>query len=171
MQKKDFILLFSVLALAVISRWIPHPPNFTPIASLALFSGVFFTDKRLAFGVPLLVLLISDAVLGFYPILFFVYLGFTCTVLIGFWLRDHLKLAPTVLTVLTSSILFFVLTNLGVWMTSSFYPHTIAGLIECYVAAIPFFQNSVLGNLFYSFIFMGAFQLTQKTWRQTGHSI
>lgn len=157
MKKKDILLLLSVLSLAVLSRWIPHPPNFSPIGALALFSGIFFADRRLAFLIPFSVILVSDLILGFHAISIFVYLGFAITVGLGIWLRSHIKTSHIILTVLGSSVLFFMLTNFGVWVISGMYPHTLSGLTTCYIAAIPFFQNSLLGDLFYNLIFLGGY--------------
>lgn len=163
MQKKEFFILLAVLMLAVVSRWVPHPPNFSPVASLALFSGLFFTDKRLAFGLPLAVMLICDLFLGLHAVLPFVYFGFICTVGFGFLLRNRFRLTSMALAVLGSSVLFFLVTNFGVWLVTDMYPATPAGLMACYTAAIPFFQNSVLGNLFFSLIFLGGYALARRT--------
>lgn len=157
MKKKDTLLLLAVLTLAVLSRWIPHPPNFSPIGALALFSGVFFADRRLAFLIPFSAMFVSDLLLGLSPISAFVYLGFAITIGLGIWLRSHLKARHVILSVLGSSVIFFILTNFGVWAISGLYPHTFSGLTACYIAAIPFFQNSLLGDLFYNLIFMGGY--------------
>ena len=137
-NKKQIVIILFILVAAII-RLFPHMPNFTPITAMALFSGVYFTDKRFAFLVPLLAMFISDLFLGLYTISIFVYLAF---ILVGFIGLKSKKVSIT--TILLSSISFFIITNLGVWFLA--YPKTIDGLIECYTLAIPFFRNSLIGD-------------------------
>jgi hypothetical protein len=155
-------LLLAIFAAAAM-RLLPHPPNFSPIAAMALFSGAYLPKRVLAFAAPFGALLLSDVLLGgFYPGMNFVYLSFGLTVLIG-WAISRRK---TVLTIggaaLVSSILFFVLTNFGMWLFSGFYPLTWEGLVACYVAAIPFFQNTLAGDLFFAALLFGGFALAER---------
>lgn len=144
---------------AAFSRLLPHPLNFTPIAAMALAGGVYL-DKKLAFVLPIAALLISDWFIGYFPILFFTYGSFLMIGLIGLWLKSHKKALPILGATLFSSILFFVVTNFGVWIVGpEMYPRTLAGLSECYVAAIPFFRNTVLGDLLYTGVLFGLFEL------------
>jgi hypothetical protein len=155
---------FTVLAVLMIlaaafSRLLPHPANIAPIAAMALAGGVYL-DKRFAFAIPIAALLITDWFLGFYPILFFVYGSFIAIGLIGLWLKSHKRPLPVVGATLFSSVLFFVVTNFGVWiMGPEAYPKTWGGLVECYVAAIPFFRNTVFGDLVYTGVLFGIFEL------------
>jgi hypothetical protein len=155
-------LLLAIFAAAAM-RLLPHPPNFSPIAAMALFSGAYLPKRVLAFAAPFGALLLSDVLLGgFYPGMNFVYLSFGLTVLIG-WAISRRK---TVLTIggaaLASSILFFVLTNFGMWLFSGFYPLTWEGLVACYVAATPFFQNTLAGDLFFTALLFGGFALAER---------
>lgn len=162
MNKSRFIVLAGMILGAAASRLIPHPPNLTPIAAIALFGGAQFADKRVAFLVPLAGLLLSDLALGFYAITAVVYASFALTVCLGFWVRRHRSVRRIALGVLAGAILFFALTNFGVWAIDSLYPKTLAGLIDCYVAGIPFFRNMLLGDLLYSTLLFGGFALAES---------
>jgi hypothetical protein len=143
----SFLLAVLLIGFAALSRFVPHPDNFTPIAAMALFGGVYF-DKRYAFVVPLAAMVVSDYFIGFHNTIPYVYGSFVLTGLIGIWLKNHKSLGWIVGASLSSSVLFFVVTNFGVWVSGG-YPQSFAGLVECYVAAIPFFRNTVLGDLLY----------------------
>lgn len=161
MNKPRFILLTAMVLTAAASRLIPHPPNFTPIAAIALFGGAQFSSKRAAFLAPLAGLLLSDLVLGFYRISPVVYGSFALTVCLGFWMRRHRSVQRIALGTVASAILFFVLTNFGVWVLGDLYPKTPGGLLGCYVAAIPFARNTLLGDLTYSALLFGMLALAE----------
>ena len=151
-----------LIALAAASRLLPHPPDFTPLAALALFGGAYFSDRRLAFAVPLVALLLTDLLLGLHDTMPFVYLGFAATVLIGFALRGRVRVLPVAAAAVLSSVLFFAITNFGVWMVGNLYPHDATGLLTAYVAAIPFFQNSLLGDFLYAGLLFGGMALAER---------
>lgn len=155
------IALVSAIAAAAVLRLVPHPPNFTPIGAMALFSGAYIGRRPLALLVPLAALFLSDLVLGFYHGVATVYSATALIVLIGYFALDRVSPARVGLAALASSILFFTITNLGMWLFSGFYPVTIAGLETCFVAAIPFFQNTVAGDLFYSVLLFGGFRIAE----------
>ena len=142
MNKKVLIFLF--ILVAAIMRLLPHLPNFTPVASMALFGGAYFNDKRLAYLVPILVMLISDAVLGFSMISVFVYISFLIIAFIG-----QIYKTVSLTNILLSSLLFFIITNFGVWILGG-YAHNFYGLQICYIRALPFLKYSIMGDLFYS---------------------
>ena len=130
---------------------------------MALFSGAFLGRRAMAFAAPLGALLLSDLVLGFYPGMNFVYAS------VASHRADRLgavfpgaRRCAIGGAALASSVLFFVLTNFGMWLFSGIYPRTSAGLAACYVAAIPFFQNSVAGDLFYAALLFGGFALAER---------
>jgi len=137
--------------IAILSRLLPHLPNFTAVTATALFAGRHFKNRVLAFAVPLLVMMISDLILGFYTISWFVYASFAAVVFLGQWSQKM-----NVLTVLTSSFAFFIISNFGVWLLG--YPLTLEGFLACYTAAIPFFRNAVLGDLFSASILYYSFK-------------
>ena len=126
-----------MVMLAVATRLLPHPPNVAPIAGIALFAGHRFGDKRLAFVIPILCMFLSDLFLGFHSTLPFVYIAFIGISFLGVYSK---KIHNS--TILTSSTIFFIITNFGVWLLG--YPNTIAGFISCYTLALPFFINTIL---------------------------
>jgi len=155
------VLLSAILAAAAL-RLVPHPPNFTPIAAMALFGGAYLPRRSLAFVAPLAALLLSDLILGFYHGMAFVYATTALVVLIGWWLSSRRTPLRIGAAALVSSAVFFVVTNFGMWLFSGFYPLTPAGLAACYVAAIPFFQNTIAGDLFYAAVLFGGFALLER---------
>ena len=163
MNARILTLLTAILAAAAL-RLVPHPPNFTPIGAMALFSGAYLGRRgAVALVAPLGALFLSDLVLGFYRGMPTVYFSVALVVIIG-WLALR-RVSPIRVggAAIASSVLFFVLTNFGTWLSSGFYPLTLAGLEACYVAAIPFFQNTVAGDLFYAAILFGGFALLERT--------
>lgn len=163
-----FLFVTIAILIAAISRILPHIPNFTPIAAMALFGGAYITNKRLAFLIPILALFLSDCILqvisgyGFHNTMLFVYGSFAITVALGFYLRENNKSGRVALFSILSSVIFFVLTNFGTWWLEGtngtpMYPHTVEGLISCFVAAIPFYTNTFIGDLFYTGVLFGSF--------------
>jgi hypothetical protein len=150
------LALLTAIVTAAALRLIPHAPNFSPIAAMALFGGAYLGKRWLAFIAPLAAMLLSDAIIGFHPYMWATYLSMALIVLIGWAVRT--RITPAV----ASSVLFYLLTNFSVWLGSSVYPQTLAGLVACYVAAIPFFQNTLAGDLFYSALLFGGFALLEK---------
>lgn len=156
-----FLFLSVLVLLAVATRLVPHPPNFAPIAAIALFGGAYFTDKKMAFLVPMFAMFLSDLVLGLHSWMFAVYGSFMVIVLMGYLLRNKLTVLRLALVAVGASTTFFVLTNLAVWAFSGFYPISIAGLLECYTMAIPFYHYTLLGDLLYVGVLFGAFELAK----------
>ena len=154
--------LTAIILAAALSRLIPHPPNMTSVTAVALFGGAYFSDRRLAFLAPLAALFLSDLVLGFYHHMEVVYASFALIVCIGLWLQKDRSALPIAGAALASSVLFFLLTNFGVWAFGSLYPMTLDGLIACYVAAIPFFRNMLLGDVLYTVLLFGGFALLER---------
>ena len=156
------LVLLSAIVAAVALRLVPHPPNFTAIGAMALFSGAYLGRRSLAFAAPLAALVLSDLVIGFYPELLFVYVGVAATVLLGWAVGRCRTLLRVAAAAVVASVLFYLLTNFGVWLVMDYYPKTFAGLIACYVAAIPFFQNTLAGNLFYCGLLFGGLALLER---------
>lgn len=146
---------------AAFLRLLPHPPNFAPIAAMALFGGAHL-PKRLALILPILAMVISDFFLGMHNTLGFVYLSFLLTVLIGFWLKSHRDFKNVVWASLSSSVLFFTITNAGVWLVSGMYSKDLSGLMSSYVMALPFFRNTIMGDIFYTGVFFGGYELVKS---------
>jgi hypothetical protein len=158
----EFVVAVSLILIGISLRLLPHSPNFSPIAAIALFGGVYLS-RKLALALPLIAMVISDIFIGTYDqkLMFFVYGSFILCVLIGFWLKNHKRLS----TVLGSSVLgattFFLVTNFAVWIFSSWYSKDFSGLIQCYTMALPFFKNTLMGDLFYVATFFGTYELVE----------
>lgn len=157
-----------MVAIAVLARWLPHPPNFTPLGALALFGGAIAgrqgaAGRRWIAGAAVLAtMLISDAMLGFHPLMPVVYGCLLVNVWLGHrYLSGHgdgfVGAGRTVATSLMGSVVFFLVTNLACWVWM--YPPTWAGLAACYASAVPFFQYTLTGDLIYSGILFGTLSL------------
>jgi hypothetical protein len=155
-------LLSAILAAAAL-RLVPHPPNFTPIGAMALFSGAYLGRRTtvLAFAAPLAAMLISDALLGFYSGFWITYLAVAAIVLIGSLALTRRSVLRIGLAAVSGSVAFFLISNFGTWALSGMYPDTFDGLAACYVAALPFFQNTLAGDLFYATLLFGGFALAE----------
>lgn len=147
---------------AAASRLLPHPPNFTPIAAMALFAGARLDDRRLAFLVPLAALFLSDLVIGLHAGIPFVYGAFALIVVLGLRLRRRPSALPIAGAALAASLLFVAVTNLGAWAAGHQYPRTAAGLASCFQAAIPFFWPTLLGDALYSVLLFGGLALAER---------
>jgi uncharacterized membrane protein len=156
---KNFLSPLLVILVAVLMRLLPHLPNFTPIAAMALFGGVYL-NKKYALIIPLLAMFISDIFLGFHQTMPYVYGSFILAGVIGLWLKTHKSAKNVICASLISSIIFFLITNFGVWATG-WYPRTLSGLMQSYMMGLPFFRNTVLGDLCYTGVFFGCYELAQ----------
>ena len=159
-----FYTLLTIIAAAALFRLLPHPDNVTPVAAMALFSGYFFSTWQVAVITPLLALLLSDLLLGFHGTLPFVYVAFVVTVFMGIWIRRYPGAFSIVAATIFSSVLFFLITNFGSWLLIGVYSREIDGLLQAYIAGVPFFRNTLLGNLFFSSMFFGVFYWMQGRW-------
>ena len=155
---KFWILTLMVFATAFV-RLIPHPPNFAPVAAMALFGGAHFNKKWAAFLVPVTAMLVTDLFLGFHPTMWAVYLSFVLIVTIGMLMIKQKKVTNIFIASVSASVAFFIITNFGVWMSTPYYEKTGAGLAACYTAAIPFFHQTLLSDLFFVAILFGLFEI------------
>lgn len=163
-------LIGLIVAVAFI-RFLPFPPNFSPIAAMALFAGACFTRKSHAFAVALGALFLSDLMLGvskgtlfggFHQLMPLIYLSFALIVCLGFWLRQKRNFLRIAGFTFAGSVLFFISSNFGVWAFGSMYPKTVEGLVACYIAAIPFFHNSLAGDFFFVTCLFGGLAFAEK---------
>lgn len=165
-----------MIGAAALSRLLPHPYNFTPIGAMALFGGTYITNKKNAFIIPMVAMLLSDVLLqlayffkantfpGFHWGMPFVYGSFALITCLGFYLRKLVQRQTVMVCSLVGSLLFFFITNFGTWITPpQLYPRTGAGLVECYIQAIPFFSGTIMGDLFYNLVLFGSWSLV--TWK------
>lgn len=172
---KTRLVILSIIVFAIaLFRILPHPANFSPVAAMALFGGAYFADKRVALIIPFAALLTSDLIIGLHSTMVFVYASFAMTMLIGYWIRNHQGVVAIASAAVASSVLFFLVTNFGSWLSHDMYPMTAQGLVQSYVAGLPFFQNTLLGNLFFSALMFGGFAFLQSKkplWLYTDTSV
>ena len=171
MNQSRFLVLAGIILATAASRLIPHPPNFSPVAALALFSGASFASKRSALVLPLAAMFLSDLVLGLSRITPVVYGSLALIAVLGFWLRRQPTVGRTITAAVAGAVLFFVVTNFGVWALGDYYPKTWAGLSECFVAGLPFFRNTLASDLFYAAILFGGLALAEKRWPRLAETV
>ncbi len=157
--KQNLLIAALLILFGVAMRFIDHPVNFAPIAAIALFSAVYL-PKKIALFVPIIAMLLSDLFLGFYEwqVMFAVYGSFLIAGAFGFYIRKNKKIGTVIAGSLFASIIFFVLTNLAIWLFSGYYEHTMTGLLYCYTLAVPFFRNTMLGDLFFVGVLFGSYE-------------
>ena len=156
------ILAVLVILILVFFRLIPHPPNFTPILAISVFSGIKFKSNLFSYFVPVLAMFLSDAIIGFHSGIYLIY----ATLIIAAAVSKRFNNINS--AALSSSFLFFLITNFHVWVISSTYPKTLLGIIECYTLALPFFAMTLLStffftySLFYGFSYLSSIHVYQK---------
>lgn len=143
--------VIAVVLLLALFRLLPHPANVTPIATMALFAGAYFSNRVLAYALPLAAMLLSDVFIGFHSTILYVYAGMIATVFIGRALTNLTSIRLGIVVLLTSFI-FFLVTNFGAWLHHDLYPQTFVGLQQAYIAALPFFRNSIIANFIFSYL-------------------
>ncbi|MBI4092313.1 MAG: hypothetical protein HY420_00115 [Candidatus Kerfeldbacteria bacterium] len=166
MKKQTIVFAVFLVCAAAAVRVLRHfgfihlPPNVAPIAALAMFGGAYLPGRS-AFVLPLMAMLVSDALIGFYTpsIMAAVYLSFAISGLIGLWLRSRKHLGNVVVGSLVGSVVFFLLTNAAVWAFGTLYSRSGSGLMQSYIAGLPFFRNTVLGDLGFTGLMFGLFEL------------
>ena len=161
------VVLVGLIVAAALSRLVPHPFNFSPIESIALFAGAFLADRRLAILVPLAGMALSDLFIGFHWGVPVVYGCIAAMAWFGRGLAQNRSVTRVAGYGLASAVFFFVVTNFFTWAFASLiqhetYAYTFAGLMECYVAAIPFFKNQLAGVAFYSIVLFGGMALIER---------
>ena len=179
MEKTKITLRFGVISviiiLAAMSRLIPHPANFTPIGGMALFGAAYYSKRYWVFIIPLVSMWLADLVLNnvvyaryfdhfvwFYQGCYWTYGAFILIGLIGIVTLKKTRVQNIILASLLASIVFFLVSNYGVWASATMYPKDFSGLITCYTAGLPFFKNTLLGDLVYTGVLFGAFEFAQR---------
>ena len=160
LEREAFLVPLLWVLVASFLRLLPHPPNMTPIMAIALFGGRYFASTKQAFLVPLCILLLTDWIIGFHQLTVIVYVSILISTFIGLFLRRKPGLLNTTWGVFFASLQFYIVTNFAVWLV--FYPQTTSGFITCYINAIPYFKNSLIGNYFYTGLLFGTFYLVRK---------
>ena len=162
----------ALVLLAMLGRFVSVDGlgNFTPVGAVALFAGCFLKNRKLALLVPITALVLSDIVLGWHSLVLVVYACFALTLWFGMLLAKRFSASRVLGFALLSALNFFVVTNFAVWATSSMYPHTFAGLGQCFWLAVPFFRNDLAGTLIYSALLFGGYALYQARVRKFARS-
>ena len=174
-SKNNFYFVLGFILIAAFARIIPHYPNFTPLCAIALFGGKYFNNKYIAYLLPLLALWFSDILINnfilnnyfdgftlFYSGFYWQYGSFILITLIGRKTLKNISFIRLLGISISSSLLFFVISNFGVWISSSFYSKDVFGLIASYVAAIPFYYGTLSGTIFYSFFLFGSYEFLSR---------
>ena len=174
-------ILILMVAAAAMARLLPHPFNFTPIGAMGLFGAAFFDKKWMGLAVPFAALFLTDLFVNnvlysaFYGgkfVLFTqaawtIYAGFAAYFLIGkLAFSSNITAKNMVVAALSGSVVFFLLTNFGSWLTDPFYPKTMGGLLHCYAEAIPFYRGSLYATLIFSVILFGGYNLVNRYFNQ-----
>ena len=154
------MLAISLIVIGILLRFVPHAANFTPVAAIALFAGVYLNKKQ-AFMVPLLLMVVSDLFLGMHNVVFFTWGSFMLVTFLGLALKNHKSFLGILSGAVVSSALFYLITNFGVW-AMGWYPQDAKGLLNCYIMGLPFLRNFSLASLLYSAVFFGAYELIAR---------
>lgn len=163
LQKIERIILPGLLILiGVFARLVPHPANFAPITAIALFGGMYL-PKKYAFVLPLVAVFLSDLWLGFdFSSMWAVYGSFLLSGVIGLYIRQNKSVSIVITGTVFASVLFFLITNFAVWWGTNMYSKDWVGLINCYIAGIPFYRNTLMGDIFFTTILVGGYELIIK---------
>jgi hypothetical protein len=170
MQKNNYtIISFFLLALVLFSRLMPHAPNFTPLIAVILFSSMVFKN-RVYMLIPIAALLISDILLQYYSgyqyifssVFFWTYGSLFLIFVFSYFYGRELSFKNIMIKSLSGAIIFFLVSNFGVWIASPAYPLNLSGLVACYTAAIPFFRNTLSSTIIYSIILFAPVLLKSK---------
>lgn len=159
-MRQKLILSLLIITFGVFMRLVPHTPNVAPITAIALFGGIYL-DKKYALILPFVIMFVSDLFLGFHDTMLFVYLSFFISGLLGLWARRQKTAGRIFFVTLLSSVVFFVVTNFGVWLVSGMYERSPKGLLEAFVLALPFFRNTIFGDLLYTTTFILLFEFIE----------
>tara|TARA_B100000686_G_scaffold180851_1_gene187782 strand:- start:721 stop:1242 length:522 start_codon:yes stop_codon:yes gene_type:complete len=148
--KKEIFPIGLILILAF-SRLIPHPDNFTPIIALTIMGSYFFKNINFSYLVVFFSMLIADLFLGFYSHMLFVYLSLFLIILIFFKISKKINYKNLFIFGFFGSVIFFIVSNFGVWVAGNLYEKNMNGLIECYFMAVPFFKNTLISTIIFSY--------------------
>jgi hypothetical protein len=167
--------LIAIVILTALTRLIPHIPNLSPLGAISLFGAAYFTKKSHAFIIPIIATWLSDLLLNnivyaqyyptftwFYNGFYWQYISYAIIVILGIFLFSKINLKTILVGSISASLIFYFISNFGCWVDSGLYPKTFSGLITCYLAALPFINGTLAGNVFYSFLLFGSFSLLQQ---------
>lgn len=171
MNKKSIFIITGFIIIAALTRLLPHAYNFTPLGAIALFGAAYFTEKKWALIIPVLAFWMSDLLLNnityaayyegftwFTNGMLYTYGSIAMIVVLGYYLLKKITFGRVLTGAFGASVIFFIISNFGVWISGSMYPLTMEGLITCYTAAIPFFHYTIAGNIIYSAVLFGGYE-------------
>jgi hypothetical protein len=160
----DLAIVAVLIGFNVAARLLPHAPDFTPVAASALFAANVLRVRALSVVVPLVGMILADTWLGFYdPRIMAAVYGMLALPACAAWLSSRLRRPVMVVPMLLSSSLsFFLVTNFAVWAFSPMYTANASGLLKCYIAALPFLQNTLCGDLFWGIVLFGGYWLARN---------
>jgi hypothetical protein len=161
LNARNFFIFGLIIVAAALRVMDILPYNFTPVAAIALFGGAMFSNRALAFLAPLAIMFVSDLIIGLHPLMFAVYGSLLLIVLIGQLVRNNPTMINALAGALGGSVLFFLITNAAVWYGSVHYAQDFSGLISSYVAGVPFFRGTLVGDLLFTAVFFGSFKLAE----------
>ena len=168
-------VLSIIILLAAFTRIMPHPPNFSPMAAIGLFGAAHFAKKWQAFFIPLIGIWISDLVINnyvysisssnfvwFYSGFYWQYISYILIIFAGLFIFNRgISLTKTFAGIISSSGIFFLVSNFGVWTGGTMYPKNFGGLITCYAAGVPFIHNTIISDVLFTTVLFGTYYLLQ----------
>ena len=149
---KNYLFPICIIFILAIARLIPHPPNFTPIIAAAIISSYLFRNIYFSLIVLLGSMFLSDLIIGLYDNFLFIYFSLFLVIFVQSRINMKITFKNLYLHSLIASLIFFITTNFSVWMFSNLYEKSFSGLIYCYYLAIPFFTNTIISTIFFSYI-------------------
>ena len=153
------MLALMIISFGILSRLIVHTPNFTPVLSLAFLGGMYLKGRQ-AILVPLALVILSDIIIGFYPMMILTWGSIVMISALGLWIKETKSLATVLGGSIASAVIFYLVSNFGAWLT--LYPHTADGLRQCYILAIPFFRSTLVSSVAYALVFYTAYEWLLK---------
>lgn len=160
-NRKLLYVALALMVFGVIMRLVPHPANFAPVGAIAIF-GAAVLPRKLGWWLPLAIMAASDLIIGFYSGILYTWAAFLLVGLFGLTLRQSSNVYRVLLGSFGGALIFFAVSNFGVWAQGGLYPHTWAGLVQCYTMGLPFFRNTLAGDLVFNTILFGAYALATK---------
>lgn len=158
---KVLMLPVSLILVLSFSRLIPHPYNFTPILAVGVFGGFYFKNYILSLFIVIISMFVGDLIIGFHNTMFFTYSALAVATGIGMLIKK-LNFKEIVLSGFVSSVIFFLITNFGSWLTMAMYEKSFSGLLQSYIMGIPFFHNTLLSTLIYLFVLKFTLEFAKK---------
>jgi len=153
------MLAFIIISFGILSRVAVHTPNFSPVLSMAFLGGMYLKGRQAVLA-PLALMVISDLIIGFYPLMAITWGSIVLISILGLWLKERKSFINILSGSIFSAVIFFIVSNFGAWLT--LYPHTVDGLRQCYILAIPFFRSSLVSTVAYSLVFYAAYEWLLK---------